>query len=157
MPYLLIGRPWPRAQHPKNVVLACVHAQHCGPTVRALTIKAAHSRSIGFQINRKEETLMSKRRSSAAIARHALTPKTRSMCAAGILEWNHGERTTDYLQQDDKRVFAIICAFTSAIAPTGSLDRRATLRYHQARNATKSVFAKRRNHSPRSALKALEL
>ena len=86
MPYLLIGRPWPRAQHPKNVVLACVHAQHCGPTVRARTIKAAHSRSIGFQINRKEEALMSKRRSSAAIARHALTPKTRSMCAAAF--WN---------------------------------------------------------------------
>src|SRR5262245_25045004 len=62
VPNLLIWRPRLRAEHPKNITLACSHARHCGPTVRAGTIRAAHSLSIRFQINRKQETLIVKLR-----------------------------------------------------------------------------------------------
>src|SRR6476620_3979025 len=34
MPNLLIGRSLPGGHDPKNVVLACINAQHCGSTVR---------------------------------------------------------------------------------------------------------------------------
>src|SRR5262245_9877807 len=62
VPNLLIWRPRLRTEDPKNITLACSHARHCGPTVRAGTIRAAHSLSIRFQINRKQETLIVKLR-----------------------------------------------------------------------------------------------
>jgi hypothetical protein len=53
VPNFLIWRSRLRADHPKNVMLACSHARHCGPTVRAGTPRTLFQFDFKLTVSKK--------------------------------------------------------------------------------------------------------